>query len=35
MPFKGHKSSGTGMEGEPNYTMDNFLETKTILIKLS
>ncbi|KAF2640662.1 aldehyde dehydrogenase-like protein [Massarina eburnea CBS 473.64] len=30
MPFGGYKSSGTGREGEPHYSMDNFLETKTM-----
>ncbi|KAI8943691.1 hypothetical protein NX059_001675 [Plenodomus lindquistii] len=34
MPFGGHKSSGSGREGEPFYSLDNFLETKTVLIKL-
>ncbi|CAI6329000.1 unnamed protein product [Periconia digitata] len=34
MPFGGYKASGTGREGEPNYTLDNFLETKAVLIKL-
>jgi hypothetical protein len=29
------KSSGSGREGEPSYSLDNFLETKTVLIKLS
>ncbi|KAH5336715.1 hypothetical protein HBI23_048360 [Parastagonospora nodorum] len=35
MPFGGYKSSGSGREGEPHYSLDNFLETKTVLIKLS
>jgi acyl-CoA reductase-like NAD-dependent aldehyde dehydrogenase len=35
MPFGGYKSSGSGREGEPLYSLDNFLETKTVLIKLS
>jgi hypothetical protein len=29
------KSSGSGREGEPSYSLDNFLETKTVVIKLS
>ncbi|KAH7089813.1 aldehyde dehydrogenase-like protein [Paraphoma chrysanthemicola] len=29
MPFGGYKSSGSGREGEPQYSLDNFLETKT------
>lgn len=35
MPFGGHKGSGTGREGEPHYSLENFLETKTVVIKLS
>lgn len=35
MPFGGYKSSGSGREGEPQYSLDNFLETKTVVIKLS
>ncbi|KAF7448493.1 PutA NAD-dependent aldehyde dehydrogenase [Pyrenophora tritici-repentis] len=35
MPFGGYKSSGSGREGEPLYSLDNFLETKTVLIKIS
>lgn len=35
MPFGGFKSSGSGREGEPLYSLDNFLETKSVLIKLS
>jgi aldehyde dehydrogenase (NAD+) len=34
MPFGGYKSSGSGREGEPNYSLDNFLETKTVVIKI-
>ncbi|EFQ87008.1 hypothetical protein PTT_17628 [Pyrenophora teres f. teres 0-1] len=34
MPFGGYKSSGSGREGEPLYSLDNFLETKTVLIKI-
>jgi acyl-CoA reductase-like NAD-dependent aldehyde dehydrogenase len=34
MPFGGYKSSGSGREGEPLYSLDNFLETKTVLIKM-
>jgi len=34
MPFGGYKSSGQGREGL-GYSMDEFLETKTVLIKLS
>lgn len=34
MPFGGYKSSGSGREGEPLYTLSNFLETKSVLIKL-
>ncbi|KAF2710976.1 aldehyde dehydrogenase-like protein [Pleomassaria siparia CBS 279.74] len=34
MPFGGYKGSGTGREGEPNYSMSNFLETKTVIIKI-
>ncbi|KAF2676268.1 aldehyde dehydrogenase-like protein [Lentithecium fluviatile CBS 122367] len=30
MPFGGYKSSGSGREGEPHYSLDNFLETKTV-----
>ncbi|KAF2463592.1 aldehyde dehydrogenase [Lindgomyces ingoldianus] len=29
MPFGGYKSSGVGREGEPSYSLNNFLETKT------
>ncbi|KAF2016395.1 aldehyde dehydrogenase-like protein [Aaosphaeria arxii CBS 175.79] len=35
MPFGGYKSSGTGREGEPNYSLNNFLEIKTVCIKIS
>jgi aldehyde dehydrogenase (NAD+) len=35
MPFGGYKSSGSGREGEPLYSLDNFLETKSVLIKIS
>ena len=35
MPFGGYKSSGLGREGEPTYTLSNFLETKTVLMKIS
>jgi aldehyde dehydrogenase (NAD+) len=34
MPFGGYKSSGTGREGKPHYSLENFLEVKTVLIKL-
>lgn len=33
-PFGGYKSSGTGREGEPFYSLSNFLETKSVIIKL-
>lgn len=33
MPFGGYKSSGVGREGF-GYTLNNFLETKTVLIKI-
>jgi len=33
-PFGGYKGSGLGREGLPSYSMDNFLETKTVLIKI-
>jgi aldehyde dehydrogenase (NAD+) len=33
MPFGGYKGSGVGREGW-NYSMDNFLETKTVLMKI-
>ncbi|KAF2280517.1 aldehyde dehydrogenase-like protein [Westerdykella ornata] len=29
MPFGGYKSSGSGREGEPFYSLNNFLETKS------
>lgn len=35
MPFGGYKSSGSGREGEPHYSLENFLETKSVIIKLS
>lgn len=35
MPFGGYKSSGIGREGEPTYTLNNFLETKAVVIKIS
>lgn len=35
MPFGGYKSSGSGREGEPGYSLNNFLEVKTVCIKLS
>ena len=35
MPFGGYKGSGSGREGEPAYSLDNFLETKTVLIKIT
>lgn len=34
MPFGGYKGSGIGREGMPLCSMDNFLETKSVLIKL-
>lgn len=34
MPFGGYKSSGSGREGGPMYSLNNFLETKTVHIKL-
>lgn len=34
MPFGGYKMSGVGREGFM-HSLDNFLETKTILIKMS
>lgn len=33
-PFGGYKSSGTGREGEPFTSLNNFLETKSVIIKL-
>ena len=33
-PFGGYKCSGTGREGEPFYSLSNFLETKSVIIKL-
>ncbi|KAF2655699.1 aldehyde dehydrogenase-like protein [Lophiostoma macrostomum CBS 122681] len=30
MPFGGYKSSGTGREGKPHYSLENFLEVKTV-----
>lgn len=35
MPFGGYKSSGSGREGEPFHSLDNFLETKTVIIKIA
>ncbi|KAH9883015.1 hypothetical protein J1614_000382 [Plenodomus biglobosus] len=35
MPFGGYKSSGSGREGGPLYSLDNFLETKSVVIKIS
>ncbi|KAF2198130.1 aldehyde dehydrogenase [Delitschia confertaspora ATCC 74209] len=35
MPFGGYKSSGIAREGEPTYSLNNFLETKSVLIKIS
>ena len=35
MPFGGWKGSGIGREGLPLCTMNNFLETKTVVIKIS
>jgi aldehyde dehydrogenase (NAD+) len=35
MPFGGYKASGSGREGEPFYTLENFLETKSVLIKIA
>lgn len=34
MPFGGYKSSGSGREGEPYYSLNNFLETKSVIIKI-
>jgi acyl-CoA reductase-like NAD-dependent aldehyde dehydrogenase len=34
MPFGGYKASGTGREGEPNYSLSNYLETKSVIIKI-
>lgn len=34
MPFGGYKSSGVGREGEPAYSLNNFLETKSVVIKI-
>lgn len=34
MPFGGYKGSGLGREGH-GYSLDNYLETKSVLIKLS
>lgn len=33
-PFGGYKASGTGREGEPFTSLNNFLETKSVIIKL-
>jgi acyl-CoA reductase-like NAD-dependent aldehyde dehydrogenase len=33
MPFGGYKGSGVGREGLPFYSMNNFLETKSVIIK--
>lgn len=35
MPFGGYKASGSGREGEPFNSIDSFLETKTVLIKIA
>jgi len=35
MPFGGYKSSGSGREGEPFYSLNNWLETKSVIIKIS
>jgi acyl-CoA reductase-like NAD-dependent aldehyde dehydrogenase len=35
MPFGGYKSSGTGREGEPMYSLNNFLEIKSVIIKIA
>jgi acyl-CoA reductase-like NAD-dependent aldehyde dehydrogenase len=35
MPFGGYKASGTGREGEPNYSLSNYLETKSVIIKIA
>ena len=35
MPFGGYKSSGSGREGEPMYSLNNFLEIKTVIIKMA
>ncbi|KAF2006126.1 aldehyde dehydrogenase-like protein [Amniculicola lignicola CBS 123094] len=35
MPFGGYKSSGVGREGEPLYSLNNFLEIKTVVIKIA
>ncbi|KAH8726089.1 aldehyde dehydrogenase-like protein [Phaeosphaeriaceae sp. PMI808] len=32
MPFGGYKSSGSGREGEPYYSLNNFLEVKTLIM---
>ncbi|TVY82141.1 Aldehyde dehydrogenase [Lachnellula suecica] len=34
MPFGGWKGSGIGREGMPLYTMSNFLEMKTVVVKV-
>lgn len=33
-PFGGYKGSGLGREGLPFYSLDNFLETKSVIIKV-
>jgi len=33
-PFGGYKGSGLGREGLPFYSLDNFLETKSVIIKI-
>lgn len=35
MPFGGYKASGSGREGEPFDSLNNFLETKTVIIKIA
>ena len=34
MPFGGYKSSGNGREGGPRYSLENFLEIKSVIIKI-
>jgi aldehyde dehydrogenase (NAD+) len=35
MPFGGYKASGSGREGEPFYSLSNYLETKSVIIKIT